>query len=224
MHAIDLTHPFAPDMPRYPGLPQPAFQELATLECDGYAMTDLHFVNHLGTHVDAPAHLVAGPTLDALPLSRLVTPAIVLDFSTHARGPLTRADLEPSLALIQPGDTVLIFSGGSRFWGTEAYWQGWCYPDQDAAQALLARQISALGIDGPSADPLETQTFALHRTWLSAGCLLLENLTNLAQVPPAPAHVLLVIAPLKLSRANGAPARLFALLTEEQAERKADHV
>lgn len=215
MDVIDLTQTFSNSMPRYEGIPAPSFREIATLERDGYAMTDLHFLNHLGTHVDAPAHLVPGATLDEVPLSRLVTQAIVLDFSSHPRGPIPRAALDPFLPAIQPGDTVLIFSGGARYWGTDAYWHNWCYPDQEAAQALLKRQISAIGFDGPSADPVDTETFALHRTWLSAGCLLLENLTNLDRLPRCPAHILLVIAPLKLHRANGAPARLFALIDEE---------
>ena len=161
------------------------------------------------------SHLVPGATLDELPLSRLVTQAVVFDFSSHPRGPIARVALDPFLPSIEPGDTVLIFSGGARYWGTDAYWRGWCYPDQEAARALLERQISAIGFDGPSADPVDTETFALHRTWLSAGCLLLENLTNLDCLPRCPAHVLLVIAPLKLHQANGAPARLFALLAEE---------
>lgn len=215
LQAIDLTHTFSNTMPRYQGMPAPCFQDTATLARDGYAMTDLHFMNHLGTHVDAPAHLVPGATLDELPLSRFVTQAIVLDFSTHARGPLSRAAIEPYLSAIGPGDTVLIFSGGARHWGTDAYWHGWCYPDEEAAHALLDRQISAIGFDGPSADPVDTETFALHRTWLSAGCLLLENLTNLDLLPCYPKHVLLVIAPLKLLHANGAPARIFALLAED---------
>lgn len=215
MHVIDLTQTFSNTMPRYQGMPAPCFRETATLDRDGYAMTELHFMNHLGTHVDAPAHLVPGATLDELPLSRFVTQAVVLDFSTHPRGPIAWAELEPYLSAIEPGNSVLIFSGGARYWGTDAYWQGWCYPDQEAAQALLERQISAIGFDGPSADPVDTETFALHRTWLSAGCLLLENLTNLDRLPSCPAHVLLVIAPLKLQHANGAPARLFALLAED---------
>lgn len=214
MHVIDLTHAYGNDMPRYPGMPEPCFLEIATLAHDGHAMTDLHFTNHLGTHVDAPAHLVPGPTLDEVSLARFVTQAVVLDFSTAPRGPISREAIEAHLSAIQPGDTVLLFSGGARWWGTEAYWQGWCYPDQEAAQALLTRQISAIGFDGPSADPVGTQTFALHRTWLSAGCLILENLTNLERLPPAPARFSLIIAPLKLRRANGAPARIFALLEE----------
>jgi hypothetical protein len=104
---------------------------------------------------------------------------------------------------------VLIHSGGSRYWGTETYWNGWCYPDEEAAQALIARNISAIGLDGPSADPVETTTFPLHKTWLSAGRMILENLTNLDQLPE---RTLLVVAPMKV---RGATRE-----TENEQERK----
>ncbi len=209
MKAVDLTQFLSNDMPLYPGMPRPSFVDTARVEVDGFGMSEYHLMNHIGTHVDAPSHLVIGETLDDIPLTRLVTEAVVLNFSQHAPGPLTLAEIEPHLERVKAGDIVLIYSGGSRHWGTDAYWSGWCYPDAEAAQALIRRDISAIGFDGPSADPVETTTFDFHRVWLSAGRLILENLTNLDQLPP---RVLLVVAPMKVKAANGAPARVIALL------------
>lgn len=209
MIIVDLTQQLSNDMPLYPGMPKPSFVDTARVDVDGYAMSEYHLMNHIGTHVDAPAHQVRGATLDEIPLDRLVTEAVVLNFSQHARGLITRAEIEPHLAQVQAGDIVLIHSGGSRHWGTEAYWTGWCYPDEEAARALIERNISAIGFDGPSADSVDTTTFDLHRVWLGSGCLILENLTNLDQLPE---RALLVVAPMKVKAANGAPARIFALL------------
>jgi len=208
MRVVDLTHHLSNDMPLYPGMPRPSFVDTARVEDDGYAMSEYRLMNHIGTHVDAPAHQVVGATLDDIPIERLVTDAVVLDFSTHTRGPITRADIAPYLEHIYPGNIVLVYSGGSRYWGTDAYWTSWCYPDAEAAQALIERDISAIGFDGPSADPVDTTTFDLHKVWLRAGRLILENLTNLDQVPE---RTLLVVAPLKVRGANGAPARIYAL-------------
>ena len=47
---VDLTHPFADGMPVFPGLPQPSFRLVASVPEEGYAMTELHLLNHLGTH------------------------------------------------------------------------------------------------------------------------------------------------------------------------------
>jgi len=190
-------------------MPRPSFVDTAKVEVDGYAMSEYHLMNHIGTHVDAPSHQVIGDTLDDIPLQRLVTEALVLDFSAHERGTITRAEIVPYLNRIKPGDIVLLYSGGARYWGTDAYWTGWCYPDAEAAQALIECGISAIGFDGPSADPVDSTTFAIHKVWLSAGRMILENLTNLDQIPE---RTLLVVAPMKVRGANGAPARIFALI------------
>ena len=98
-----------------------------------------------------------------------------------------------------------------RNWGTDAYWTGWTYPDADASRALIDRGISAIGFDGPSADPVDTTTFELHRVWLGAGRMIIENLANLDLLP---ARAQVVVAPMKVRAANGAPARVFALLPD----------
>jgi kynurenine formamidase len=119
--------------------------------------------------------------------------------------------LEPHLAKIRPGDIVFLYSNNGRNWGSEAYWTGWSYPDAAAAQALIERGISAIGFDGPSADPVDTTTYDLHRVWLGAGRMIIENATNLDQLPERSS---VIVAPLKVRDANGAPARIFALLPD----------
>src|SRR6266536_3205495 len=127
-------------MPIFPGLPEPSFKPIATVEEDGYAMSDYHLLNHIGTHVDAPAHQIAGgDTLDDIGLERLVTDAVTID-------------------------------------------------------------VSGIGFDGPSADPVDSTTFDLHRIWLGAGRMIIENATNLDQLPE---RVQVVVAPLKVRGANG---------------------
>ena len=199
-------------MPIFPGLPGPTFKPIAKVEEDGYAMSDYHLLNHIGTHVDAPAHQIAGgDSLDEVGLDRLVTDAVTLDVSARAPGPLTADELEPHLDKIRRGDIVFLYSNNGRNWGSEGYWTGWSYPDADASRALIQKGISAIGFDGPSADPVESTTFDLHRIWLSAGRLIIENATNLDRLPE---RVQVVVAPLKVREANGAPVRIFALLSD----------
>jgi arylformamidase len=211
VRVVDLTHAFDNGMPVFPGLPDPSFEPIARVEEDGYAMTRYAMLNHIGTHVDAPAHQIAGgDTLDEIGLERLVTDAVTIDVSARdPHGPITLQELEPELADVREGDIVLLYSNNARNYGTEAYWTGWSYPDADAARALVDRGISAIGFDGPSADPVDTTTFDLHRIWLSAGRMILENVNNLDQLPR---RARIVVAPMKVARANGAPSRIFALL------------
>ena len=213
MRAVDLTHAFVNGMPVFPGLPDPAFEPIANVEEDGYAMTSYRMLNHIGTHVDAPAHQIAGgDTLDEIGLERLVTDAVTIDVSHRdPHGPVPLTELEPHLDRVQAGDIVLFFSDNARNYGTDAYWTGWSFPDADAARALIDRGVSAVGFDGPSADPVDSTTMDLHRIWLGAGRMILENVNNLDQLP---ARAPIVVAPMKVAAANGAPARIFALLPD----------
>jgi kynurenine formamidase len=213
VRVVDLTHAFRNGMPVFPGLPQPAFDPIAKVEEDGYAMTSYTMLNHIGTHVDAPAHQIAdGDTLDEIGLERLVTDALTIDVSHRdPHGAIPLAELEPHLDKVRPGDIVLLYSDNARNYGSEAYWTGWSYPDADASRALIERGISAIGFDGPSADPVDSTTFDLHRIWLGSGRMILENVSNLDQLPE---RVQIVVAPMKVAAANGAPARIFALLPD----------
>src|SRR3954464_558651 len=99
-------------MPVFPGLPDPAFEPIANVEQDGYAMTSYSMLNHIGTHVDAPAHQIAGgDTLDEIGLERLVTDAVRIDVSRRApHGPVPLSELEPELERVRAGDIVLFYS------------------------------------------------------------------------------------------------------------------
>jgi kynurenine formamidase len=209
---VDLSQHYDDEMPIFPGLPQPSFRAIARVEEDGYAMSEYHLLNHIGTHVDAPSHQIAGgDSLDGIALERLVTDAVTLDVSSREPGPLSGVELEPHLDKIRAGDIVFLYSNNGRHWGSEAYWTGWSYPDEAASRLLIGKGISAIGFDGPSADPVDSTTFDLHRIWLGAGRLIIENATNLDQLPE---RTPVVVAPLKVRDANGAPARIFALIPD----------
>ena len=210
VHIVDLSQHYDDEMPIFPGLPQPSFRAIARVEEDGYAMSEYNLLNHIGTHVDAPSHQIAGgDSLDEIALERLVTDAVTLDVSSREPGPLSGAELEPHLDKIRAGDIVFLYSNNGRHWGSEAYWTGWSYPDEEASRLLIGKGISAIGFDGPSADPVDSTTFDLHRIWLGAGRMIIENATNLDQLPE---RTPVVVAPLKVRDANGAPARIFALI------------
>lgn len=212
MKIIDLTQPMTNGMPVMDGITPPEFRDLARVAEDGYAMSQYTFINHVGTHVDAPAHQIAGgATLDEIPLDALVTEALTIDVSEHAPGPVSLADLGPQVELVRPGDIVLLRSGNAANWGTDAYFHGWCYPDADLAEVLIDGGVTGVGFDGPSADPIDSEDYPLHRLWLGAGKIIIENLASLAEMPT---RCRVVIAPLKVAGANGGPARVLAFPDE----------
>lgn len=212
MRVVDLTQAMTNGMPVMEGITPPTFRDLAEVAADGYAMSQYTFVNHTGTHVDAPAHQIAGgATLDDIPLDRLVTEALTIDLTTHQPGPVGLDVLGRFLPEVRPNDIVLLRSGNAANWGTAAYWSGWCYPDAAAAAALVQAGVSGVGFDGPSADPVDSVDYELHHVWLADGVIILENLAAMDQLP---ARCRIVVAPLKVSGANGGPARVLALVDD----------
>ena len=140
MKVVDLTQPMTNGMPVMDGITPPRFDDLAEVAADGYGMSEYAFINHTGTHIDAPVapgrrrrHAgrdPAGAPGHRRPDHRRERRAAPARSASTCSGRTWRE--------VQPGDIVLIRSGNAARWGTDAYWHGWCYPDAAAARALVA--------------------------------------------------------------------------------------
>jgi kynurenine formamidase len=81
----------------------------------------------------------------------------------------------------------------------------------EAAKYLVDKnKIAALGIDTLSIDNGPSEEFAVHKWILSKGLFMVENLTNLNQLPNNGA--LVIFAPLKIEGGTGSPARVLAIV------------
>ena len=56
---IDLTHTFDDHMPVYPGDPEARLYRSADINSDGYNDFKIESGMHVGTHIDAPLHMMA---------------------------------------------------------------------------------------------------------------------------------------------------------------------
>ncbi|APR81165.1 Metal-dependent hydrolase [Minicystis rosea] len=82
---VDLTHPFSADFPTFDGKPHVIITPIDRYAEVGYAGNQLTHHEHVGTHVDAPAHFAAdGLTVDEIPVNDLVLPAVVIDARARA--------------------------------------------------------------------------------------------------------------------------------------------
>ena len=82
---VDLTHPFSPALPVYPGYKPLQIRERFSVARDGFAANEVTFDEHTGTHVDAPSHFVAGAvSADRLPVDRLIAPLAVIVLADRA--------------------------------------------------------------------------------------------------------------------------------------------
>ncbi len=209
----DLTHPISPRMPVYPGTEPPTIQTANTVERDGFAEMTIHMGSHTGTHVDAPAHMVAGaPTLDRMGVDRFVGRACVVDVSGAAGGEIGAADLERHAGLVEGCDFVLLHTGWSRYWGEDRYYSGFPVLSGAATRWLIGRGLKGIGLDAISIDPVGATRFANHLECFEAGLISVENLTGLGALVGR--RFTLSCLPLALQDADGSPVRAVALLDE----------
>src|SRR5439155_471356 len=145
--------------------------------------------SHLGTHLDAPSHCVAGaPDVDQADLAVLMGEAQVIHLDGVAPGEaITAARLGPVT-----GRRVLLDTGWSaRGLGQAEYFGQAPYLAPDSARALLGAGTALLGVDIPSVD-LDGD---VHVALLAGGCLIVENMTHLGALP---ARCELTVLPLPI--------------------------
>lgn len=211
---LDLSHPLTDTMQVYPGSRPPRLRRTATIAAQGFAETSLGFLSHTGTHLDAPAHMLAeGATLDRLPVEAFVGEACVLDAARTER--LDLAFLEAHADLVAGCAFLLFHTGWDRHWGQPAYLEGFPVLTPEAARWVAAQGFAGVGADTISPDPVGSRDFPIHHILFGAGLLVYENLRGLA--PLAGRRCRFVGLPLPYPEADGCPVRAVALLDDPGA-------
>jgi kynurenine formamidase len=187
---------------------------------------------HGGTHIDAPIHFAEGrKSVDQLPLSQLIGPAIKIDVSAKAlsdRDYLISVDdiqaWESRHGSIRDGSIVFFETGYGRFWPDAEKYLGTAlrgdagvavlhfpglHPDA-AAWLVSNRRIKAVGIDTASIDYGQSKTYDTHVTLMTNNIPAFENVAELGQLPATGAHV--IALPIKIKGGSGGPLRIAALL------------
>jgi kynurenine formamidase len=233
---VDLTHAFDAQTIYWP-TEEKGFTlspEHAGVTAKGYYYASNGFAapEHGGTHVDAPIHFWAtGVSVDAIPLERLIGPAVLVDVRDA-----TRADRDHQISVgdfrawehlhgaIPAGAIVLLRTGFSEYWPDRRRYLGTDERGTDAVAKLhfpgllpqaaewLAdtRKIHAVGIDTASIDHGQSTLFESHVALFRRGVPAFENVANLDRLP---AKGFTVIAlPMKIAGGSGGPLRIVALL------------
>ena len=80
MKIVDLTHTFTSDRPVDPGDPEATLEQVAFLEKDSFNDHRLKTVMHVGTHMDAPLHMIeGGKRLDEIDPDKFIGEGILID-------------------------------------------------------------------------------------------------------------------------------------------------
>ncbi|MEK7542555.1 MAG: cyclase family protein [Patescibacteria group bacterium] len=208
MRIIDLTHTFTPDMPMYPGDPKATLEQVAFLEKDSFNDHKLTTVMHVGTHMDAPLHMIGdGKRIDEIPPERFFGKGKLID----VRGKMNIDKSVLDGVIIEKDSIVLLYTGFGSKYRIDDYFKG--YPDlkEDFAKKMVELGVKIVGMDmlGPDYD----KPWITHKILLGSGITILENLTNLDQLVDVEDFEVIAL-PAKL-QADAAPVRVIARIFAE---------
>lgn len=195
MAILDLTHPMDDGLPIYAeeGYSDPPFERAAwcSIESRGFQVSSVRMGTQTGTHIDAPAHFVAGgATLDALPVDRLMGGYALIDLPGAGAVP-------DALRSGAEGASILFLRA----------------PAAESARlspagldALLRAPAGVWVVDG-SIEVEGRPALEFHRRLAAAGIYLIEDLRREAARAVQPGGELIAL-PLALVGTSGAPCRV----------------
>ena len=222
----DLTHELHAGFPTFSGESQFVMTNKANFAKHKFNMNQLTYIEHTGTHIDAPLNFVdGGMTVSEIPIGQLIVPLVVIDIRA-------KADADPNASLT-PDDVsawikangplpknccVAMNSGWDRFVDTPQFRNAdakgmmhfpGIHPDT-AHMLLETGDVVGIAVDTLSLDRGQGRDFATHRAWLPAGRWGIEALANLSSLPARGAT--LVAGAPKIRGGTGGPGRFFAVI------------
>ena len=214
---VDVSHTVAHGMITYPGLPAPVISEHLSREASrehyapgtAFHIGKIAMVANTGTYIDAPFHRFAGrEDLAELPLSRLadLEGVVIRVAADYGRAIDESAFMEKDLA----GKAVLVHTGWSAKWGTEAYFQGHPFLTREAVEYLVDKQVALVGIDSLNIDDTEDRQRPAHTTLLDDGIPIVEHLTDLENLPDQGFKFFAV--PARVKGMGSFPVRAFGII------------
>jgi arylformamidase len=205
--SVDLMEESIP----FPGDPPFSREMLLTIEESGICnVSKLEMSAHSGTHIDMPAHFIAGGnTLDAYTVNDFILPAHVVavdDPESVKAGDLDDLDVEP-------GDAVLFktYNSASGRCRNGVFSENFIYISAEAAIACVEKRAGMVGLDYITVDKHGDDTAPAHHRFLGSGIPVLEGI-DLEAVPPG--RYTLICLPLKIKGGEASPVR--AILVDPQ--------
>jgi len=184
---IDLSHTIEDGLVTYKGLPAPIICDYWSREAskdwydDGssFQIGKIEMVANTGTYLDAPFHRYAdGKDLSELTVAQCADlEGIVVRVPYNEHGLTIGKDVFEGLAL--KDKAVLVHTGWSAHWNTEAYYSGHPYLTQEAAVFLRDSGVKLVGIDSYNIDNTAEKKRPVHTTLLGSDVLIVEHMCNL---------------------------------------------
>lgn len=158
---------------------------------------------HVGTHMDAPLHMIGGgKKMDEINPERFIGKGVLID--VRGKDKIDATVLENTY--IEEGSVVLLCTGFGSKYRTEDYFKDYPYLTEDFANKMVELKVKMVGMDmlGPDLD----KPWVTHKILLGNEILILENLTNLEQLTDIKDFEIIAL-PAKL-QADATPVRVIA--------------
>jgi arylformamidase len=183
------------------------------LENQWYIMHNISMVSHIGTHIEAPYHILKDKEdLAALPLEKLMGPAVILDLRDCPRKSAVGIDRVQAAANraggIRPGDIVFCNLGCGPFYGTEQYRLNPYFPPETIGW-LAEAGMKLMGVDATGVEVPGSEEHVSHHALFERGIPLIENLANLDGVSKP--RVWVYAVPIAVRGLEAFPLRVVAV-------------
>jgi arylformamidase len=212
MQVIDLTQLMETDMPYFHGSKPTSLLKTSDIETDGYNEMLIHLSTHTGTHIDCGRHVIQGGfNTGAASPERFYGKGLVINCQRPVPPEfITKSYLQSFENKLKLAEFVIFHTGWSRFWKTPEYINDFPIPDNEAARYLTGFSLKGIGIDAISFDPVKSRELNVHKVLLSRGIILIENLTNLENLPEE--GFMFCCFPLKIKDGDGSPVRAVGIV------------
>ena len=202
---IDVSATISGGMVRWPTDPAVKIYKAETIGVNGAVanVTGIDTTAHVGTHIDAPLHFIAGGAdVASVDLNALIGPAKV--FHIRNGKEINLAEIERFG--IEKGDRVLFRTDNSDTdWEHKPFIEDYVYLATDAAKFLVDRGIQCIGVDYLSLGSKENDP-EVHMLMLSVPIIIIEGL-KLGSV--AAGAYDMICLPLKIQGSDGGPSRVI---------------
>jgi kynurenine formamidase len=216
---VELAHPIRDGMAAFPGLPPAKVGALLTHEesrdrYEGIAeflLGKVELACNTGTYLDAPFHRFRDrEDLASIALDRMAgLPGIVVEPADPDAREVLLVGLEPADVR---GRAVLVRTGRSELWGSDAYWDEGPFLSGKALDLLIGGGAVLVGVDFGNVDDTGDPSRPAHTRLLAGGALIVENLTGLGALPRE--GFTFFAAPLRIEGGAAFPVRAFAMLPD----------
>jgi arylformamidase len=207
MRIYDVSVRLSATTPTYPGDPGIEISSWKSLaNGDSANVSLLHLGAHSGTHVDAPAHFIAGAgRVESLSLEALIGEAQVVEVPDN----ITTIDASFAAVHCQPGGERILFkTRNSDFWSGEKpiFHTDFTHLDLSAAEYLAGQGARLIGIDYLSIEQFKSKTHETHLALLSKGIVILEGL-DLREVDAGIYELICLPLRIACGHGDGSPVR-----------------